>query len=196
MICLFTVVALNAQSGKKKQKIEPKKIVYTVHPVEFAISEMKQSFEFKFKEGKRGIGLIPSVIYEKKNGDTVWGFTTEVQYRLYVNAVKFNEDPTTGRLYMSPFAKGIIAEEKDYWTENETVTSDLVAGEFGNLFGYQKISDFGLTFDFAIGGSIRFADISTTNELYKATAFDSQNKWGLGYQGIKPKLHFSIGYAF
>lgn len=189
---LFIAGNVLAQSNKNK-KTEDFKLTYTMSPSDLFFSELKQSFELK--KGKKSLVFIPSIIYRSNSYESTMGFTGELQYRLYINHEQFTEDVFKGRIYLAPFGKFTYAKNTDNWTEAQDIITEVTAWEAGNLLGWQKIFQNKLTIDFGIGGSIRFADEKTDFDAYKTYAFNEQF-WGLGFQGIKPKIQASIGYAF
>ncbi len=193
----ITLVTINiiAQTDKNK-KVKPIDIVYTLSPFELANSELKQSIEFKNENGKNSFLFMPSVRYKSRENDYTLGLTAEMQYRIFVNHEQFKENPFAGRLYLAPFGKISYFKDHNDWTVEEAIESTLIAGEFGSLFGWQKIFSNKFTMDFGVGGSIRLKTESVNNDTYKGWAFDDYNFWSLGFQGIKPKVQIGIGYAF
>ena len=189
---LFITGNIIAQSSKNK-KVEDFKLTYTMSPSDLLFSKLTQGFEFK--KGKNSIVFTPSVIYRSRSYESTWGFTGELQYRFYINHEQFTEDIFKGRIYLAPFGKFTYAKNTNYWAYEQGVISEVTAWEAGNLFGWQKIFQNKLTIDLGIGGAIRFANEKTDSQNFKAYAFDNQF-WGLGFQGIKPKIQASIGYAF
>jgi len=189
---LFITGSIIAQNSKNK-KAEDFKLTYMMSPSDLLFSELKQSFELK--KGKSSLVLIPSIIYRNNSYESTLGFTGELQYRFYINHGQFTEDIFKGRIYLAPFGKYTTAKNTRYLTEEQDIISEVTAWEAGNLFGWQKIFQNKLTIDFGIGGSVRFSDETTNFDTFKVYAFNDQF-WGLGFQGIKPKIQASIGYAF
>ena len=201
---LIIALVLSFQTFSQDQTLpEPSSTVVKIHPQQFVDNTFYLSLEKFNKEFKNsinvGLGLTAS------NGDiNQSGYKAEVQYRYF--PLKFSE--RKNRRNNSTYHGGIFTgvyvhnsynvRKSQYFSYDETSPEPtlveskekVLAFNPGVVIGYQKTFFEKLYLEVFVGGGIRTAITSGASPEY---FFDNGDVFGEKYEGVFPKIGFSIG---
>jgi hypothetical protein len=160
------------------------------------------AMEYEYHLESTSVVIIPGVtVYQKEETEKL-GAQLELQYRFYAKPTK---DMAYKGIYIAPFAR------YRYLTINRQITTtigpDVVSGKYtdtynvytvGFLGGIKLVAGNKISFDWNLGGGLRYSDEST-NYPYVNNEwdyFDLEGIFSYGYTGILPMATFSFGMVF
>lgn len=153
-----------------------------------------------------GLGFITSNV----QGSEEVGFKYEAQYRIYVNGFKKyvpkrSETPYNRGIYAGIYFSGVRSEETTEFSFFEPIqqvlefrdnTRTVSAFNPGITIGLQRTIWENLYLDFYIGGGVRFANVTDSDEFFPQSDFDIDDVYDREYSGVFPKVGMSIGLGF
>lgn len=182
-----------------------------ISPFEFKHAEFQLNYERYFNNRSSSIIIAPSVFLKENNEENIEGVQIIGQYRFYLTHFNKENQPNFLGMYNYGFYTGLYAsylkyteDFKDgYWNEESQnyialkFRKEVQAIEGGALVGLEVDVTQRIQIDFYIGGGVRYSDYTNT---YEDLAPDEEYPY-IGifdpeYQGVKPKVGFSIGVTF
>lgn len=138
------------------------------------------------------------------------GFKYELQYRFYVDGFKGYSGSKNGNayrrgIYASIFFSGLYTRVNSTFSSFDPVgnfsriddnTQTINAFNPGVTLGLQRSFWDILYIDFYVGGGVRLADVSNSNDMFPTNRSDFTNIYDVDYQGVFPKIGVNLGIGF
>lgn len=187
----------------------PYKNVLRLAPFEFGRAEFQLNYERYFNNRKSSLVIAPSLFLKDGEEESRNGWQLMSQYRFYLTHLTKEEGKSFLGIYDIAFYSGLYAlymnlEDKNvegYYDDStgeyieQSNIKNISAQEGGALLGMQVDITTRIVFDFYVGGGIRYSQVEETATIPKDYR-SSPSIFEVEYQGVKPKIGFSLGMTF
>ncbi|MEL7146928.1 MAG: hypothetical protein AAFO69_11205 [Bacteroidota bacterium] len=213
-IAIFTTMLLShgvySQDLLDSTEIAKSRNIIKLQPFQFIDNTFFLGYEAFNQDYTKSFNIGMGFITSNTQSTEEVGFKYEVQYRIYVNGFKKYvpkraEAPYNRGIYASVYIAGVRSEqtsEFNYYNpiqeffEFRENTRIISAFNPGVTIGVQRSVWDNLYVDFYIGGGVRFANVTDSDELFPQSDFEIDDVYDREYTGVFPKIGMSIGLGF
>lgn len=187
----------------------PYKNVLRISPFEFSRSQFELSYERYLNNRKSSVIIAPSIYLNEGENESLNGWQLMSQYRFYLTHLSKESGNSILNIYDIAFYAGVYGlymdiTEKDLESYYDDITNqyieqentyDINSEEGGALIGMQVDITSRIVFDFYVGGGVRFSQVESTYNL-PDLYYGDPSIFDFDFQGVKPKVGFSLGITF
>ena len=199
-----------SQTASDTTELERSKSIVKIQPFQFIDNTFFLGYEGFNRDFTKSFNIGLGFITSNTQAVEEVGFKYEVQYRIYINGFtkyvpKRSESPYNRGIYAGIYFAGVRSQETSEFSYFDPIQEFVEFRENqrtvnafnpGITIGIQRSVWENLYLDFYVGGGVRFANISDSDDLFPESNFDVDDVYDREYSGVFPKIGLSIGLGF